>query len=78
MSIPFIKASCESFQDIEKLIYLDSLLNASLLNHVTQRASKQQVLYQKKKKNLILCNVLNKMNYYLKFHIFLKLITFSL
>lgn len=55
MSIPFVRASYESFQDIKKLIYLDSLLNASLLNHVAQRASKQQVLIDSFEKLLNLC-----------------------
>lgn len=41
-SIPYIRAAYETFLDLEKLQYLDSLLNASLLNHVANRASKQQ------------------------------------
>lgn len=40
--LPFVKAAHEGFRDIERLEYLDSLLNASLLNHVSHRASRHQ------------------------------------
>ncbi|GIY20671.1 urease accessory protein F [Caerostris darwini] len=40
--IPFVKVAYENVDNLQKLIYLDSLHNSSLLNHVSHRASKQQ------------------------------------
>ncbi|CAL1277345.1 unnamed protein product [Larinioides sclopetarius] len=41
-SIPFVKSACENATNLQQLMYLDSLYNATLLNHVSHRASKQQ------------------------------------
>ncbi|KAF8790863.1 hypothetical protein HNY73_005816 [Argiope bruennichi] len=40
--IPFVRSASENANNLEKLINLDSLHNATLLNHVSHRASKQQ------------------------------------
>ncbi|GBL81255.1 Urease accessory protein F [Araneus ventricosus] len=40
--IPFVKSACENANNLQQLMHLDSLHNATLLNHVSHRASKQQ------------------------------------
>jgi len=40
--LPYVKAAYEASNDLKKLVLLDSLHNAALLNHVAHKASKQQ------------------------------------